>query len=29
MRTLGPSIYMYKKGEIYKEPVKEYNNEKD
>jgi hypothetical protein len=28
MRTGGLNIYMYMKGKIYKEPLKEYNNEK-
>jgi hypothetical protein len=28
MKTEGLNIYMYMKGKIYKEPLKEYNNEK-
>jgi hypothetical protein len=27
-RTGGPNIYMYMKGKICKEPLKEYNNRK-
>jgi hypothetical protein len=28
LRVEGPNIYMYRRGRIYKEPLKKYNNRK-